>query len=117
MTAPKPPAPARPQGLAATTIGLRKADVANFEAAGVLRPGASPPEVRSEVIALGYACMLAGGRVEAARVVLLPPEGPSPLSPQEEAEEVEAFRRYREAKASGWPAGKPKPSERNGLGP
>lgn len=77
MTAPKPPALARPQGLSATTIGLRKADAANFEAAGALRPGASPGTVRSEVIALGYAAMLAGGRVEAARAVL--PHGVGPV--------------------------------------
>lgn len=91
---------------------LRAQDLAHLAAAEALRPGVPAADVRSEVIALGRAAMEAGGRIEPARVVLPAPEGPTPLTPEEEAEEREAFQRHLEARRTGWPAGKPKPSER-----
>lgn len=71
MTAPANDA-ARPRGggrLDATTVGLRRADVERVEAAGALRPGATPGDVRSELLALGLAAMEQGWRLVEPRVV------------------------------------------------
>lgn len=56
-------------GLSATTVGLRRADVERVESAGAMRPGATPGDVRSELLALGLAAMGAGWRLVEPRVV------------------------------------------------
>lgn len=56
-------------GLGASTVALRRADVERVEAAGALRPSATPGDVRSELLALGLAAMGAGWRLVEPRVV------------------------------------------------
>lgn len=57
-------------GLTDVRVGLRRRDVEAIERAAPCRPGATPADLRSELIALGAAAMLAGGRIEPARAVL-----------------------------------------------